>query len=317
MRRRPTIPREIPARPPGWLPGRNWPSCWASILRRSSNIASQTQPSMPSSLPKWEDCPLADRLRAVTREVLRRDPAQLLCRSQMEPDPWQATVLRDTDQRPLLLCCSRQAGKSTTAAALALRAALLSPPALVLLLSPTLRQSGELFRDKVLRLYHALGQPSLPARLTATELELSNGSRIVSLPESEQNIRGFSKVALLVIDEAARVSDDLYRAVRPMLAVSGGRLVALSTPFGRRGWFHETWDRGGDHWLRVRVRATDCPRIPAEFLEAERIALGSQWFRQEYDCEFLAAGAFLFRREWFPILEAAPVELARVRFWDL
>jgi hypothetical protein len=44
---------------------------------------------------------------------------------------------------------------------------------------------------------------------------------------------------MLVIDEASRVDDTLYLAVRPLLAVSGGRLVALSTPFGKRGWFHD------------------------------------------------------------------------------
>jgi len=52
----------------------------------------------------------------------------------------------------------------------------------------------------------------------------------VSLPGDEGTVRGFSGVSLLVIDEAARVADPLYFAVRPMLAVSQGRLVALDTP---------------------------------------------------------------------------------------
>src|SRR5262249_55613339 len=151
-----------------------------------------------------------------------------------------------------LALCSRQSGKSTAAAALALHQALTRPGSLVLLLSPTLRQSGELFRDKLLRLYRALGRPVPPRRQTQTELELANGSRVLSLPENEEGVRGFSSVGLLVIDEASRVSDDLYFAVRPMLAVSGGRLVALSTPYGQRGWFYEEWDHGGG-WQRVRV----------------------------------------------------------------
>jgi hypothetical protein len=92
-------------------------------------------------------------------------------------------------------------------------------------------------------------------------------------------------VALLVIDEAARVADALYLAVRPMLAVSGGRLVALSTPYGKRGWFHDAW-HGPDGWERVRVTADECPRIPAEFLAEERRALGERWYRQEYLCSF-------------------------------
>jgi hypothetical protein len=61
--------------------------------------------------------------------------------------------------------------------------------------SPTLRQSGELFRDKVLRLFTDLGRP-LAVRQTALTVEFANGSRIVSLPGDEQKIRGYSRVAL-------------------------------------------------------------------------------------------------------------------------
>jgi hypothetical protein len=183
------------------------------------------------------------------------------------------------------MVCSRQAGKSTVAAALALRVALLEPPALVLLLSPTLRQSGELFRDKVCRLYGALDRPVPATQETALSMTLANGSRVVSLPGDEATVRGFSGVAMLVIDEAARVPDSLYFAVRPMLAVSGGRLVALSTPQGKRGWFHDEWF-GAGAWERVQITAEECPRISAEFLREEERALGARWYRQEYFCSF-------------------------------
>jgi hypothetical protein len=239
-----------------------------------------------------------DRLTTRTEtpaDLLWADPAAILRRAGYPPDRWQAAALADWTPR-LLLLCSRQAGKSLTAAALALREALLNPPALVLLLSPTLRQSGELFRDKFLRLYDRIGK-LVPARArTQLSLELTNGSRVVSLPENEEGVRGFSGVALLVIDEASRVSDDLYRAVRPMLATSGGRLVALSTPFGKRGWFHEEWDHGGG-WRRVKVRADQCPRISAAFLASERLALGDRWYRQEYECSFEEAIGQVFSEE--------------------
>jgi hypothetical protein len=208
------------------------------------------------------------------------------------PDPWQARVLRSPAKRTLLLC-SRQAGKSQTAAALALKAALLEPPALILLLSPTLRQSGELFRAKLLPLWRALGSPEAARRPTQLTLELANGSRIVSLPENEEGIRSYSSVRLLVIDEASRVSDDLYRAVRPMLAVSGGSLIALSTPFGKRGWFFDAWE-GKGRWERTKITADQCPRITAEFLEEERQELGERWFRQEYYCSFEDSISALF-----------------------
>ena len=86
---------------------------------------------------------------------------------------------------------------------------------------------------------------------------------------------------MLIIDEAARVDDALYFSVRPMLAVSQGRLVALSTPFGKRGWFHDEW-HGDSTWERVRITAEQCPRITKEFLAEERKALGERWYSQEY-----------------------------------
>ncbi len=202
----------------------------------------------------------------------------------LEPDPWQEEVLWSSAQR-LLLLCSRQAGKSTTTAVLALHTALYQDESLVLLLSPSLRQSGELFR-KLAGFYADLGRPVPPVQETALSLTLANGSRVVSLPASPETIRGYSGVRLLVIDEAAMVPDDLFVAVNPMLAVSRGRLVCLSTPLGQRGWFHEAWTEATAAWERVRVTAWDCPRIAREFLEEQKQLLGERWFRQEYECSF-------------------------------
>jgi hypothetical protein len=50
------------------------------------------------------------------------------------------------------------------------------------------------------------------------------------------------------------------------------------------------------------VPATECPRIPAEFLEEERDEMGAVWFRQEYLCDFVDSGAGVFDRDW---IEAA------------
>jgi hypothetical protein len=199
------------------------------------------------------------------------------------PDGWQEDFLRSSADR-VLLNCSRQSGKSTMSAVIALHRALYHPGSLVLCLAPALRQSQELFA-KIASFYRDLGRPVAPQGERKLSLELENGSRIITLPGSEKTIRGFSGAALLLVDEASRVDDGLYYAVRPMLAVSGGSLMLLSTPYGKRGIFHQEWTEGRG-WERYEVPADQCPRISAEFLKEERRALPSRVYEQEYLCVF-------------------------------
>ena len=233
---------------------------------------------------------------AIAADLARAlDPVLVAEEAGIEPDSWQADVLRSASAR-LLLNCSRQSGKSTITSVLAVHTAIYKPGALVLVLSPSLRQSGELFK-KCLATYKDLGRPVPPESETALTLTLENGSRIVSLPGSKDGtIRGYSGVDLLVIDEAAWVADSLYMSVRPMLAVSGGRLVALSTPHGTRGWFYEAW-RGDEDWERYEVPAPLCPRISAEFLAEEKRNMGDWWYQQEYLCHFSEGRTQVFTRE--------------------
>jgi len=204
----------------------------------------------------------------------------------LELDPWQGDLLRSSSDRVLLNCC-RQSGKSTMSAVIALHRALFRPGSLILCLAPALRQSQELF-GKIAAFYRDLERPVSPTAERKHSLELENGSRIVTLPGTEMTIRGFSGATLLLVDEAARVDDGLYFAVRPMLAVSGGSLIMLSTPWGKRGVFFEEWtsEAGVGSWERYRVSASEVPRISETFLEEERRTLPARIFRQEYECSF-------------------------------
>jgi hypothetical protein len=220
------------------------------------------------------------------------NPVELFRRSGYEPDPWQAEVLT-TPAKQIIMNICRQAGKSTVSAALALHEALYHPPSLILLLSPSERQSGELFR-KVMDLYQRMPHACPLAYESVLRAEWTNGSRVVSLPGKEATIRGFSGVRLLLVDEASRVADALYQALRPMLAVSQGRLVLLSTPYGKRGFFHHEWTEGTD-WQRFRIPATECPRISPAFLEQERASMPEREFNQEYLCTFAETDDQVFR----------------------
>lgn len=215
-------------------------------------------------------------------EVL--DPAVWVSRKfQMKLDPWQERVIQ-TPKRQTILNCSRQSGKSTIASLLALHRALNRPKTLILIVSPSLRQSSELFK-KIAELYRTIN--IIPTLESLTRAEFENGSRIISLPGQESTIRGYSAVDLLIVDEASRVPDSLYYSVRPMLATSRGKIVLLSTPFGKRGFFYEIWEKGDSSWEKIKITVDDCPRIPKEFVEEERANLPTNWFLQEYYGEFL------------------------------
>lgn len=199
------------------------------------------------------------------------------------PDRWQENLLRSGSKR-VLLNCSRQSGKSTMAGVIALHRALYHPGSLVLILAPSERQAKELF-SKVVEHFRALGHTIQTDSHRKLGMLLANGSRIEALPGSEKTIRGFSGASLLILDEAARVDDGLYHAIRPMLAVSGGALMMLSTPYGKRGVFYEAWV-GSEDWHRYEVPAVDIPRISEDFLDEERRSLPPFVYRQEYECSF-------------------------------
>ena len=208
------------------------------------------------------------------------------------PDPHQARVLQSTANQ-VILNCSRQWGKSTVCAAKAVYLAYSQPNAMILVASPSARQSGEFVR-KASGYLRKLGIKPRGDGDNEISLLLPNHSRIVGIPGVEATVRGFSSVTLLLIDEASRVSDELYCALRPMLAVGDGSLWVLSTPYGKRGFFYHEWTNGGDDWTRFHVPATECPRISERFLERERRALGPRYFAQEYLCEFHATNDSLF-----------------------
>jgi hypothetical protein len=219
------------------------------------------------------------------------DPARIMTDAGLTPDPWQRQLLECEDAEVQIMA-GRQVGKSQGTGAVALMTALREKNSLTLLLSPTARQSGELLADKVLPLYRAVERdhPTYLAgaaltRQLVTSLEFANGSRIIALPENPDGIRGYSGVALLVIDEASFVADALYHAARPMLATSRGRIVLLSTPKGKRGFFFHEWEKG-EGWKRFLVPSASCPRITAEFLARERARLGERAYAEEFECVF-------------------------------
>lgn len=215
------------------------------------------------------------------------DPALIGERVGLALDPWQQELLREAPKRGLrtIILAPRQIGKTTTCLLAALWVLLYEPGSLVLIVSPSLRQSQEAFRS-FMTLYHQLDGAPEVTQESALRAEFSNGGRIISLPGTEKTIRGYSNVRLILLDEAARIEPSLIQALTPMTVLSGGGLIALSTPFGRTNWFAETWHDETQDWHRIKVSADECPRLTQEVLDRELKTLGGLAFSEEYGLQF-------------------------------
>jgi len=224
-------------------------------------------------------------------------------------DDWQRDLLLSTHSR-MLVTCGRQIGKTAAVSVLAAHEALFKPESLTIVVSPSQRQSGEVFNRAAQVVKKAgaevskssvnTGPPNTPRleKQTATELKVPGGGRLLSLPgggTADASIRGYTP-SLVIIDESARVNDLVYTALRPMLAVSKGRLVCLTSPFGRRGFHWEAW-RSNEDWLRIHVAATECQRIDQAWLKKERESMTAWEFRSEYMAEFQDNAATAFAAE--------------------
>ncbi len=215
-------------------------------------------------------------MQGLTNLGMRLDPARLAAAAGITLDPWQEEAVRSKSKK-ILLNCSRQAGKSFVAGDIGMHTALYQDESLVLLVSSSQRQSAELLRY-CHHIYAASGQLVPSDKDSVLHLELTNGSRVLALPGTEKTLRGLANVTCLILDEASRIPDSLFLSVLPFLAVSNGRLIALSTPWGAQQ-----------------------KRLMADY-----------WFQSEYMCKFLQPVGAVFSAE--DIAALADPEVSRWTF---
>lgn len=247
--------------------------------------------------------------RLLIKRCLSTDPIQtILSLNRLIADPWQERALR-SEARRLLMITPRQSGKSTVAAIIALAASTI-PGGLAVACAPTMRQSGELLRA-VRVLHKPLEEIHRIRNESVLRLEFTNGGRVVAIPGTETTVRGLAGAAVVVLDETACLpTADLYFSLSPMVAVSGGRIIILSTPRQPGSWFHKLWTDDND-FDKIHISYEDCPRLNPKFLESERLSMPKAVFDREYRAVFVdqenSDSPFnpdLFRRAIDPMAQA-------------
>jgi hypothetical protein len=197
------------------------------------------------------------------------------------PTPWQETFLRAPQGASILVLTARQVGKTTTAAWAIAHSMLFTPGSLSVIACPAQRQSAEAVR----RVREALVKTG--AELDSDNvygLQLTNGSRVMALPGTDDSIRGLTVDAWIVADEAARLPHDLIAALRPMRARTQARFAMLSTAWSCTDPFWMAWVSDEPSWIRLKATADElaAASFSAEFLQQERRALGEENFKREY-----------------------------------
>jgi len=162
----------------------------------------------------------------------------------------------------------------------------------ILIVSPSDRQSKIVMKKVTTTIRKNEKLVKSVVRSNSSELELSNGSVIISLPNNPDRLRGFSATDIY-LDEAAHFLNDgpVMAAIKPMLIATNGSFTIISTPFGKRGLF---WDQ---YRIAVNKRksakaydfcpSTICPLITTERMQQERENLTELEFKQEYLGEFI------------------------------
>ena len=152
--------------------------------------------------------------------------------------------------------------------------------------APGYKYASEVWREFVLR----LGPIIRTKNEQEKRLELVTGG-IIDLwtLDGEDPARG-RKYKRVVVDEAGIVPDLLPKwqeSIRPTLTDLAGEAMFLGTPKGRRHGFVQLFNRGLDgadlNWKSFRFATSENPYIPPEEIEAARLELPPEVFRQEYE----------------------------------
>lgn len=223
-----------------------------------------------------------------------------------EPHPTQREWL-ECDAQVKVAACGRRWGKTESAAVDAATLALLAPGSVQIVVSPTYDQSRLIFGHvERLLLQSRVTRPAVNIARTPYPRLSVLGSVIMARTADEdgRNLRGHS-ADRVIVDEAAYVRDSVVaEVIMPMLADRAGRLVMISTPFGKNHFYRAfVKGQGPGQYASFCFPSWTNPHISADYVAMQRNELSSRQFAIEYEARFLDDESSVFA--WREIEAAA------------
>ena len=209
-------------------------------------------------------------------------------------DPWQKELIESKGN--VVVVSGRQCGKSTGTSILAGETALKNKNEFILIGAYVIEQAQLIFR-KIHEYILAKDPKQIRGKVTLNFLELKNGSKIYCRPvgDTGAGMRGFT-ATMIILDEAAFIPDRAWEAIEPVISVSKGRVILLSTPQGKRRFFYKA--TLNENYKLLHVSARDCPRHTKKFLDQKESEMSRIAFATEYLGDFIDDYNRKFSPEW-------------------
>ena len=210
-----------------------------------------------------------------------------------KPTWYQEELLRCRSKR-IIVRWPRQSGKTKALAVYALWYAFSHPKTTTLIIGPCRRQSI-ILSDMIHGLIASMPfevRRGFIRRSLRTTIYLSHGSRIVSLPNSEHLLRGYT-AHLIIVDEASFFPNDetlFLNVLLPMLATTNGTMIVSSTAWGKNSMFYTL--NMDERWTKLHITWRDALKAgiyTEEFVDEILRLRESQpnIYRTEFEVEFI------------------------------
>lgn len=152
-----------------------------------------------------------------------------------------------------------------------------------------IQYSGQMFDNPLLRDY--------VVKKNELELVLSNGTHFWAFPSTASSFRGPDRVKAIFLDEAAHFDiledEKIYTALSPNLINTKGDMFIVSTPNGRRGFFHRLYAESSD-FTKFTLPYTVALGALIDQKEIDQERRNNLLFEQEYGCQFLSTRSAAF-----------------------